>query len=113
MKDDVNFGSAPELGKALGVAIQESPKRTLQVDTKKYQAWLDDPELSDAQKEQIVEALWSIILCFVDLGFGVAPLQEACGKVSKTQEDSGDPDAFVLRCDAHTLTGSFNAHAAE
>ncbi len=65
---DVTCWLAPLADKALGMALEAPPKKTIKVDVEKYQAWLDDPALSDQQRELILEALWQIILCFVDLG---------------------------------------------
>jgi len=48
------------------------------VDVEKYKAFLDDPALTETQKEEFLQALWSIIVAFVELGFGVHPLQEVC-----------------------------------
>ncbi|MEM9764152.1 MAG: hypothetical protein AAF968_16865, partial [Pseudomonadota bacterium] len=65
-------------------AAHPSP-RTLEVDVERYQHLLDDPALTDAQKQEIIEALWSIIISFVDLGFGVHPAQQACGQLGENQ----------------------------
>lgn len=56
------------------------PKSTLTVDVEKYQAYLDGSGMTEAQKEEFLQAMWSIIVSFVELGFGVHPLQEVCGK---------------------------------
>ncbi|GAB5470449.1 MAG: hypothetical protein Kilf2KO_34790 [Rhodospirillales bacterium] len=68
--------------------------RALTLDVEKYQRYLDDPRSSDDQKRQVIEALWTIIVGFVDLGFGVHPAQQVCGQVHKegtqnSQESSG------------------------
>lgn len=55
---------------------------SLSVDVEKYQSLLDEANLTDAQKEQVLQALWSIIVSFVKLGFEVHPLQEVCGQYS-------------------------------
>lgn len=59
----------------------EVPKRSLQVDIAKYQAMIDDPELSEDQKCQFIEALWTILMAFVDLGFELHEADLACGQV--------------------------------
>lgn len=46
------------------------------VDLDRYKHLLDDPSLSEAEKDEFLKALWSIITSFIDLGFGVHPLQE-------------------------------------
>ena len=36
---------------------------------------LEASDLTDTQKQEFVETLWSIIVTFVDLGFGLHPVQ--------------------------------------
>lgn len=79
-------------------ALNAAAKPSLGIDTAKYQAYLDDPALTDDQKEEIVQALWGIIVAFVDLGFGVHPLQEvlgqeACGKAEQQLDVQGNKDS--------------------
>lgn len=67
-------------------------RRTLTVDIERYKHLLDSDDLTEDQKEELLQALWSIIIAFVDLGFGVHPVQQvqgqkACGQVSKSQSD--------------------------
>lgn len=81
-----------------GFALNAASTPSLGIDTAKYQAYLDDPSLSEDQKEEIVTALWSIIVAFVDLGFGVHPLQdvieqEACGKAEQMLDVTGNKDS--------------------
>jgi len=49
----------------------------VEIDFERYQQILDDPDLNESDKRQIIEALWQIIVQFVDLGIGVHPLQQA------------------------------------
>jgi len=56
------------------------PKSTLTVDVEKYQAYLDGSGMTEAQKEEFLQAMWAIMVSFVELGFGVHPLQEVCGQ---------------------------------
>lgn len=80
MKDDFSVAgcggnnSKPHLAPA---------RPTLAVDVERYQEYLDGADLTDAQKQEFLQALWSIIVSFVELGFGVHPLQEVCGKTPK------------------------------
>jgi hypothetical protein len=62
-------------------------KKTLSIDFEHYQHMLDEPGLSEEQKDQFLEALWSIIVAFVDLGFEVHPAQEVCGKDTKARQE--------------------------
>ncbi|MEM6549827.1 MAG: hypothetical protein AAF713_19065, partial [Pseudomonadota bacterium] len=53
-----------------------TPQRSLQVDWALYESYLAETDLTEAEKRQFLEALWSIILGFVDLGFGIHPAQQ-------------------------------------
>ncbi|MFP7673501.1 hypothetical protein ACG74X_09100 [Marivita sp. S0852] len=64
----------------LSFAFSEHARPILTVDVERYQSYLDDTDMTDEQKQAFIEALWSIVVCFVDLGFGVHPLQEVCGQ---------------------------------
>lgn len=57
--------------------LRPGTEKMLTVDVEKYQHFLDDADLSEAQKEEVLRALWSIICNFVELGYGVHPLQQA------------------------------------
>lgn len=70
----------------VGPTDKTNTRPRLELDVALYQEMLDDPALTDAQKEQIIRALWDIIVAFVDLGYGVHPAQlaqNACGKLSE------------------------------
>lgn len=63
-------------------------KPTLTVDVERYQAYLDGANMTKAQKAEFLQALWMIVVSCVELGFGVHPLQEACGKNMQIGSDS-------------------------
>lgn len=79
--DGQNGGNTGE--NSLAGRFDASARPVLSVDVTKYQALLDDPNLSEAQKEEFLRALWSIVVTFVELGFGVHPLQEVCEQDSE------------------------------
>lgn len=66
----------------------------LPFDWKKYEHFLENSDLSDDDKRKLLEAMWSIIVGFVDLGFGIHPYQQACEQELKLGEfapkDKGD-----------------------
>ena len=64
------------LSKQFGMAVAAHPRPSVEIDTAKYQKYLDDPSLSEAQREEVLRALWSIMTIFVDLGWGVHPAQQ-------------------------------------
>lgn len=85
--------NTPEGRSGLAKTFDASARPVLTVDVAKYQALIDDPNLSEAQKEEFLRALWSIVVTFVDLGFGVLPLQEVCGQDSGILSN-GPKEAF-------------------
>lgn len=58
----------------------ETAPPTLTIDWDAYLPFLEDENISEEEKHELIEALWSIMVSFVDLGFGVHPVQQVCGK---------------------------------
>lgn len=85
------------LSQQFEAAAGKDGKKTLRIDVERYQHMLDEPGLTEEQKRQALEALWSIIIAFVELGYGVHPAQEVCGKDEKSSEeqDKNAPDALT------------------
>jgi hypothetical protein len=74
------------------------PYPALSFDPEPYAQYLDDCELTEAQKQEFLEALWSILVAFVDLGFSVHPVQQALEGVN-TSSAAVEPDsATMLGC---------------
>ena len=67
--DDDNQGCTDNAGKL-----------AISVDWERYREYLEAPDLSDEEKQQLIEALWSIMVSFVDLGFRISPVREICGE---------------------------------
>lgn len=57
---------------------QAPSPQIVKIDYALYEQYLETSDLSEAEKQEFLDALWSIIVNFVDLGFGVHPLQQAC-----------------------------------
>jgi hypothetical protein len=76
--------------KSLSSNFEKSVKPTMTVDVERYQAYLDGSNMSETEKEEFLQALWKIIVNFVELGFGVHPLQEVCGKEADIQSGSAN-----------------------
>jgi len=75
----------------LSESFDLSAKPIITVDVEKYQSYLDDTAMTDAEKKEFLQALWQVIVGFVELGFGVHPLQEVCGKLTDTDtQPAGD-----------------------
>lgn len=50
---------------------------TLTFNVAEYLSYLEGSELTDAQKRELLEAVWHIVVSFVEFGFGSHPIQQA------------------------------------
>lgn len=50
--------------------------RALHLDVDYYQAFLDDVDIPDDQKRELIAICWNIVVQFIDLRFGIHPLQQ-------------------------------------
>lgn len=85
--------------KGLPGADDTSARPALTIDWDLYAEHLEGSDLSDDQKREFLEALWAIIVAFVDLGFGVHPLQQAsdaCGQIGDIGDLSGKDAAELV-----------------
>lgn len=87
---------------------------TLTIDWELYGKHLDESDLSDAEKREFLETLWSIVVSFVDLGFGVHPLQQVTDNTCAQQAEianfiAAESDPVIPLAD--TTTPKFNASA--
>jgi hypothetical protein len=72
-----------------------------------YREFIDDTGWTDAQKDEFIEALWHIIVSFVDLGFDLHPLQHVISDPKTLELDS---PSMVACGDNTDIT---NSNAAE
>ncbi|MGF1620438.1 MAG: hypothetical protein ACFCUR_07485 [Rhodomicrobiaceae bacterium] len=63
---------------------------TLTIDYEYYQTFLDDMDVPDEQKRELIQTIFSIVVQFVDLGFGISPECQAirAGKSDVAVESS-------------------------
>ena len=95
------MNTANQVNDAVNNAVQAKTHRRFEVDVDRYQSYLDDPALSESERTQIIKALWTIISGFVELGFDVHPIQQACGKEEKTLEHGGFSDSTEVQSQQH------------
>ena len=53
------------------------PAPALTIDWQLYASYLEESDASEAEKQALIESLYAIVLGFVDLGFGLNPLQQS------------------------------------
>lgn len=85
--------------------FEETKFGTLRLDVDYYQTLLDDVEIPEDKKREMIETLWQIVVSFVSLGFDVHPLQQAepstenmlHPEMIKMIEDAANQDSTTLK----------------
>lgn len=85
----------------------QNTRPVITFDAARYEHFLAEMGLDEDQKHAMLEALWSIIVSFVDLGFGVHPAQQACGQNSNEdfENSAGVRDEVYSNGSAHIIEG--------
>lgn len=87
----------------------------LSFDFTEYRKFIEDSDLSEAQQEELLGALWVIIVGFVDLGFHIHPVQQALdareGDVNKNHAKLAADSAPMVSC-GHAFKKTSIAKAA-
>ncbi|MEO1324823.1 MAG: hypothetical protein AAFV59_17660 [Pseudomonadota bacterium] len=67
----------------------------IHIDYQHYEALLEGSNLTDQEKREFIDALWSVIVDFVSLGFGVHPMQQINDDRSDSETElQNDRDGF-------------------
>lgn len=61
----------------------------LAFDKEKYLSELEDTDLTEEQKIDMLQALWSIMEAFVDLGFGINSIHQFFSELAAESSESG------------------------
>lgn len=85
--------SATQIEDALNAVSKSTAQKRLDVDLERFQHHLDDPSISAERRDEFLSALWFIVSTFVELGFDVHPLQQACGKGQNALDCSGNSES--------------------
>lgn len=64
-------------------------------DVAKYLGYVEGEDLSDTEAKALLGAIWQIVVAFVDLGFGLHPVQQTMDK-SKMLKQSETSDVLSL-----------------
>ncbi len=79
--------SAPE-------SASTQQKLAIQFDAQDFVHFLGESDLTEAQKLEYVQTVWTIVLQFVDMGFGLHPIQQASGQLAEDGALRGDADVL-------------------
>lgn len=73
----------------------DDSNRIVSVDWERYAQFLENEKLTEAQKQEFLETLWNIIVAFVELGYGVHPIQEL-GEANEKLKKNPLPDSDTV-----------------
>ena len=101
---------------ALPLSLAPNAHPVLTVDYERYAHLLDDPELSEEQKRELLQALWEIICTFVSIGFGVHPAQQAqntCGQLQGSASKGPDTNSNEVQSGSNSTSVVFKELAQQ
>ena len=78
----------------------------VEMDFEKYASHIAEFDLTEEQQREFLETLWAILISFVDLGFGISPVQEVCGKLLENSSNS----ALTAPNEVHSLQSAISEH---
>jgi len=81
---------------------------TLTLDTERYQAMIDAPDVSDADKAKLIETLWDVVIGFIDLNIEVLTA-DSCGQARNCCACAPSPAPPVVSSSIPKLTVDFGA----
>lgn len=89
-----------------------SKRPVIAVDYDRYAHFLKNSDGTEEQKREFLQALWSIMVNFVDLGFGVHPLQQACGQLEEIPLNVADIAEVEVEYSNTLIADKFEISAA-
>lgn len=84
--------------------MSKNTKQTITFEAEKYQHHLDHSGLTDAEKDEYIQTMWSLVCEFVKLGFEIET-------EDKNPEDSTLTDNKMISSSDHCLTDILNPNA--
>lgn len=62
----------------------------LKLDVARYEELLADFDMSEEERVALLQAMWNIVVSFVDLGFDLHPLQQIATAAEQDSKDASD-----------------------
>jgi hypothetical protein len=74
--------------------MSKDTKNTLTIDVSLYQHYLDDSDMSEAEKNEFIQTMWNLVCEFVMIGFKIHPIQQGYQKCGKDEKQNIAPHAL-------------------
>lgn len=95
MKDKEKIGDTNHSTISITPSIEPKFSRSVGIDVEYYASIIDDPEVSEERKREIIEMLSMIIVQFIDIGFGVHPVQSAIAEKEHYQTEKESKETTI------------------
>ncbi|WP_417449543.1 hypothetical protein [Kordiimonas sp.] len=82
------------------------------IDFDAYLPYLEDEDIPEEQKRELIETLFGILMGFADIAFGISSPQNIWGKLAKIDSDSHFSPDKVLQLEDQKTAEKFK-HAAK
>ena len=76
--------------------MSKDTKNTLTIDVSLYEHYLDDSDMSDAEKNEFIQTMWNLVCEFVMIGFKIHPIQQGYQECGKDEKQDTAPHALSL-----------------
>ncbi|NKB59161.1 MAG: hypothetical protein GKS00_22770 [Alphaproteobacteria bacterium] len=84
-----------------------TPPMALTLDVEKYEHFFEGEDLTEDQKCEYLQALWNIIVSFIQLGVEVRPASQDCGKPPESADCSAKSADDVIKSKPQYLNDKF------
>ncbi len=81
------------------------------IDFEAYLPYLEDEDIPEDQKRELIETLFNIMMGFADIAFGLSPSQNICGKLLEIDSDSQTAADTVVQLEDQNTTEQFKSAA--
>lgn len=72
-------------------------KPSAEFDVAEFLHLLDAIDAAESEKLELLSIIANIMEAFVDMGFGIHPVQQACGQVAEGEGDRCEQDSEMLK----------------
>ena len=79
-----------------GCEESSNVRSCFQLDMAKYESLLGDTDIPQEHKREMINALWSIVVAFVEAGYGTHPVQQARGKGNEEELECSNTEGDSL-----------------
>ena len=78
------------------VANHAAGRPSIEVDAAEFLHLLEEIDAPLEEKLELINILIAIMSEFVDMGFGIHPVQQACGQLPETERERSEADSELL-----------------